>query len=410
MRRVLLAVLFSFMSSIAFAQSWTKPVNLGPTSSVIPPQLVMNHLGAAVVAFGYTPASTNVGGIEIASITGSQPWKPAVLGFTAYDVLNLALGLDASGLEYLAFTAGQYDTYRSAFVGCSATSPGIYTGCNLIGANVSAGPHGQVVFADPAGGPVPVLLDTFGCALKAVDTSGGSGLLNAGSDCTKQFTMALSSSGGGAAIFSTKSGAVAAAIRNAGGTWSATTTFATGATLPPVSVAAASAVSGETRLGFVYGKVGSKSNQVFTVTVSPGGALGTPVLQTAAACATSLALTARPDGGFDLLYGAAGNIPGNCEIARAIAGAGAAFAAGAALTNGAHLGTLAAAETTAGNLAILYTDTAKKSLMATTSSSTGFTPPVRLSSLATPVVQAGGGYVNAAWCTSACFAATLQLP
>jgi len=118
----------------------------------------------------------------------------------------------------------------------------------------------------------------------------------------------------------------------------------------------------------------------------------------------------RPDGGFDLIYATPGTKKGTREPTRASALLGGAFGPGTALTAGAHAGTIAAAETAAGNLAILYTDSSKASLMAINSSPSGFTAPVKLAASAVPTVQAGGGTVNAAWCLAACFASTLVLP
>lgn len=410
MHTVLLAALLAGIPVLAMAQGWTTPVNLGPTSSGTPPQLTMNSSGAALVAFGYTPAATNIGSIGVAAITGTQPWTPATFGFSAYDAINPALGLDDSGLEYLVFTGGQYDNYNSIVDGCFATSPGIYTSCALIGTNVTAGARGRVLFTQPAATPVAVLLTNFGCTLQAKDTAGGAAQLNPGTDCTALFTLALNRAGLGAAVFSTKGGTVAAATRAVGGGWSASTTLVAKGSLAPAAVAASTAPSGETKLAYVLGKPGGKTNHVFTVTVSAAGALGQPVLQTATACAVGLALASRPDGGFDLLYGSPGTAKGTCEATRATALAGGAFGQGTALTTGAHAGTIAMAETATGNLAVLYTDTAKGSLMATNSSGTGFTTPVKLAAQAVPVVQAGGSTVNAAWCLNACFASTLVLP
>jgi len=410
MRNMIVAALLAGAPGVSAAQGWSVPVNLGPTSNGVPPQLAMNSSGNALVAFGNAPAITNVGSIGIASIAGTQAWQPAQFGFSAYDAINPALGLDESGLQYLAFTGGQFDNYSSVVVACSGANLTVSITCGLIGANVTAGGHGHVLFTQPAATPVAVLLNTFGCALHASDSAGGFGLLNPGTDCTALFTLALSRAGAGAAIFSTKGATVAAATRSASGMWSASTTLSGKALLPPAAVAAAAQPSGETRLAYVLGKPGGKTNQIYTAIVSAAGVIGAPSLQSATACAVGLALSARPDGGFDLIYATPGTKKGTCEPTRASAPSGGAFGPGTALTAGAHAGTIAAAETAAGNLAILYTDSSKASLMAINSSPSGFTAPIKLAASAVPAVQAGGGTVNAAWCLAACFASTLVLP
>jgi hypothetical protein len=70
MRFTFLAARLALTPGLAAAQGWTTPVNLGPTTNGVPPQLSMNSAGTALVAFGYTPTTTNIGSIGIASITG----------------------------------------------------------------------------------------------------------------------------------------------------------------------------------------------------------------------------------------------------------------------------------------------------------------------------------------------------
>jgi hypothetical protein len=392
------------------AQSWTLPAFLGKTSQG-KPSLAMGGAGVAVVAFNYTGNSgTAAGTIYEETIQGSQTWTTAPVAVTSsIDPYNVGVGMDVGGSAFMAFGAGQWDNLPSAYLGC-LQSPG--TGWCRELASYGASQHPPAVQFFGASTVTPntaVYLLAEKCQLVAADTAGGSaGVLTQAGDCVSQFSLALAPSGSGAAVFKTTTGAIEAVARTAGasGAWGTTTVLAAANPLD-ANFAVAAAPSGEATVAWTVGKSG-KPYQVWTVTLSASGVWGPAVEITANACDAGTGVAMSPNGDTLIALAAHGK---SCEASVVSRPEGGVFSPPVALTAGAHAKQVTAVATAGGNFVVAWSEGPAPMVRASSGTLTSFSAPQTVGSYAgAPVLAAAGGYVNAAWCATACYASTLILP
>ncbi len=399
------------MAEPAAAQSWTLPVLLGKTSQG-KPALGMGGAGIAAVAFNFTGNGGNaVGTIYEEFILGPQAWKKAPVGVSSStDPFNVGLAMDAGGAAFIAFGAGQYDNLTSAYVGCLQTATG--SACRLLASSGASQhpPAVQFFGAAPAGQNTAVYLLDEKCQVVAADTAGGSSaVLTQQGDCASDFNLALSASGAGAAVYRTTTGAIKAAARSSGpsGAWGATITLAQANSLN-TNFAVSAAPSGETTVAWTVGKSG-KAQQIWTDTLSASGVWGPAVEIAVNACDAGIGVATGPTG--DTLLAFASTHGKVCEATVAGRPAGGSFAAPLALTVGAHAKQATAVATAGGNFVAAWSEGPAPMMRAATGTLTAFGAPQTVGSYAgAPVLAAAGGYVNAAWCSTSCYAATLALP
>ena len=392
------------------AQSWTLPAFLGKTSQGSP-SLAMGGAGVAVVAFNYTGNSgTAAGTIYEETIQGAQAWTTAPVAVSSsIDPFNVGVGMDVGGSAFMAFGAGQWDNLPSAYVGC-LQSPGAGWCRGLASYGATQHPPAVQFFGTSTVTPnTAVYLLAEKCQLVAADTAGGSvGVLTQAGDCVKTFSLALAPSGTGAAVYKTSVGAIKAVARSAGasGPWGATTLLAAANTLN-ANVSIAAAPSGETTVAWTVGKSG-KPYQVWTATLSASGIWGPAVPLATNACDAGIGVATGPNGDTVVAYAAHAK---SCEASLAGRPSGGSFNAPIALTSGAHAKQATAVATAGGNFVVAWSEGPAPMIRASTGTLASFSPPQTVGSYAgAPVLAAAGGYVNAAWCSTSCYASALVLP
>jgi hypothetical protein len=334
-----------------------------------------------------------------------------VYGFGSYDASTPGIALNDAGGSTVIFNGGQIDNYSGIVDAYSETSfaSGWTTGQSLaVNANMNA--HPLISMVHDGAGYEAVYLISFSCTLVVGGTlSGGEGALTGAQDCAAKRSMAMAADGVGAALFTTQAGLVRAASRTALGTWGATQTVAPAGTLAPAALASSATINDESTLVWSLGK-GSKGVQVWAAVVSPAGVIGAPIQLSTNACTVGVATAALPDGSTAVVYGAPVK-KGTCEAMVATRPALGRFTAAAQATSGAKLASPALASSASGTLILAWNDGKKGAVLSAFGRpGTLLSAPARLGPAAVPQLAAGGGYVNAAWCSTHCYASTLVLP
>jgi len=397
----------------AAAQTWSAPVTIGRTSEGRP-SLSMAANGQATVAFGYTGNSGTASGLVYAgSVAGPQPWTPAALLLNA-DAYRPGVAQDLSGAAYVVAGAGQWDNYASATVGCLRAVGGAWScGTLAVSGAVPLTPAVQFYGRSTTQANTAAFVWAQKCSVIASSSPPAANeyqVLTGTGECVRAMTYALDLDGTGVAVYGTKAGDIAYARRRVVAgvpQWSARVKLVS-ANTAAAGFAAATANDGSSTLAWAIGKAGTKTIQVWTAAVAADGTLGAPVQLAANACDTGVAATVLDAGDVVVAWG--GTAGTHCEAAWASRAAGTGtFSATHLASSGARVKGIAAAHSAAGAVVLAWND-ASRGASAAVGGLSGFATPVVLGSAGTVSLAAGGGYVNAAWCATQCWASTLALP
>jgi hypothetical protein len=397
----------------ALAQTWSAAVPIGRTSEGRP-AISMAADGRATVAFGYTGnAGTASGLVYAGDVVGAQPWSPAPLLLNA-DAYRPGVAQDLSGAAFLVAGAGQWDNYSSATVGCLRSVAGTWScGTLAVSGAVAIAPAVQFYGHSTTQANTAAFLFPQKCSVVASSSPPAANeyqVLTATGECVRSMTYALNLDGTGVAVYGTKTGDIAYARRHlvAGvPAWTTRVKLVSGNTAA-AGFAAATAGDGSSTIAWAIGKAGTKTIQVWTAAVAADGTLGPAAQLAANACDTGVATTVLETGDVVVAWG--GTAGTHCEAAWASRAAGtSSFSAARLASSGARVKGIVAAHSAAGGVVLAWND-ASRGASAAVGSLAGFAAPVVLGSPGSVNLAAGGGFVNAAWCATTCWASTLALP